>query len=328
MTQSFDGAMQHFDPVLPLGVALSGGADSTALLVAAAARWPGQVVALHVNHGLQAAAADFEAHCQAVCQQLGVPLRVQRVQAHPVKGQSPEDAARLARYRALQQLAQAHEGYSAVAAIALAQHADDQVETLLLALSRGSGLAGISGMAPYWQREGVHYYRPLLHVAGAELRRWLAHQRMQWIEDPTNTHEQFTRNRIRAQILPVLQATFPAFRTTFARSAAHAAQAQTLLDEVAQSDLQCVCKDGVQAPQIKALQALSDARRSNVLRYWLKHRFNVIPSEVQLLELLRQIAHCSTRGHKIHIKVGHGMVTRTAGALTWYNPALFNSTCL
>ena len=130
--------MRGFNPVLPLAVALSGGADSVALLVACAQKWPEQVVALHINHGLQAAADSFEAHCRALCLQLNVPLRVQQVDAGKQPGQSPEDAARQARYKAFRALALVDTTQPTIRSIAIAQHADDQVETLLLALSRAA----------------------------------------------------------------------------------------------------------------------------------------------------------------------------------------------
>jgi tRNA(Ile)-lysidine synthase len=324
MTQSLEQAMQAFQLALPpgemLGVALSGGADSTALLIACAARWPGQVVALHVNHGLQAAAAQFEQHCVALCAQLQVPLRVQRVDASHQSGQSPEDAARNARYKAFSTLALADTAHNAIKSIAIAQHADDQVETLLLALSRGAGVAGLSAMPAQWLREGLDFYRPLLGVSGEAIRQWLAQQHATFVEDPTNTDEKFTRNRIRARLLPALQAVFPQFRDTFARSTAHAAQAQELLNDLAQLDLAQVCADVGGAPKIKAVQALSSARQGNVLRYWLKISYQVIPSTAQLGELLSQVQACTTRGHHIHIKVGQGFVRRNKDSLDWYNP--------
>lgn len=320
MTRSLDAAMRDFHPVLPLAVAFSGGADSTALLLACADRWPGQIVALHINHGLQTAATAFESHCRALCAQLQVPLRVQQVDARHTSGQSPEDAARQARYKAFSALALAEPAQAAIKSIAIAQHADDQVETLLLALSRGAGLAGLSAMPAHWQREGLDFYRPLLSVSSADIRSWLAQRGAHFVEDPTNQDEQFTRNRIRARILPALQAAFPQFRDTFARSAMHAAQAQEVLDEVAQQDMGLVCRvrDGV--PVIKLLQAMSRARQANVLRYWLKSGFQVIPSTAQLAELLDQLAVCTTRGHRIHIKVGQGFAQRSGEVLTWYNP--------
>jgi tRNA(Ile)-lysidine synthase len=314
MTRSLAQALQDFQPELPLAVAYSGGADSTALLLGCAERWPDQVSAIHIHHGLQAAADDFEQHCREVCARLGVPLQVLRIDARPAPGQSPEDAARNARYAALRQCAEAAQ--PPIRHIALAQHADDQVETLLLALSRGAGLPGLSAMPAQWERDGICYYRPLLDVSGAELRHRLRELGASWIEDPSNADEQYTRNRIRARLLPALEAAFPQFRDTMARSAAHAAQAQRLLDEVAAEDL---ARAGV-PPQIARLQELSRARQANVLRHWLRGTHATAPSAAQLEELLDQLAACTTRGHRIHLKVGAGHVERQGQVLTWYNP--------
>ena len=320
MAHSVDAALGDFAPALPLGVALSGGADSTALLLACAQKWPGQVVALHVNHGLQAAAPVFEQHCRELCQELGVELRVQNVNAQHARGESPEDAARQARYNAFDALALMECAQQAIKSIAIAQHADDQVETIMLALSRGAGLAGLSGMSAHWLRNGIHFYRPLLGVAGADIRGWLAARGQTFVEDPTNSDVRFTRNRIRLNVMPALLGAFPQCRETFARSAAHAAQAQQLLDEVAAQDSLSVCRSSDGLPAIKALRGLSRARQANVLRYWLKSAWQVIPSAAQLNELQDQLLACTTRGHRIHIKVGNGFVRRIGEALTWYNP--------
>lgn len=320
VTQTVDRAMAGFSPALPLAVALSGGADSVALLVACAQKWPAQVRAVHINHGLQAAAALFEEYCRTLCQKLSVPLQVLHVDATKQAGQSPEDAARQARYMAFGALAPEKYGDVAIKSIAIAQHADDQVETLLLALSRGAGLAGLSAMPAHWQRDGMDYYRPLLGVAGADIRSWLALRGVAFVEDPTNSDEQFTRNRIRARLMPALRAAFPQFLDTFARSASHAAQGQQLLDEVAAQDVQALTRDTNGLPRIKSLQVLSRPRQANALRYWLKQSQQVIPSAAQLSELLDQVADCTTRGHRIHIKVGNGFVQRSSDVLTWYNP--------
>lgn len=316
MTQSFDTAMQAFAPALPLAVGLSGGADSTALLLACARRWPGQVQAIHVHHGLQVAADGFEEHCTALCQGLGVPLWVQRLDARHAPGQSPEDAARQARYKAFEAVALASKAQAAIQSIAIAQHADDQVETLLLALSRGAGVAGLAAMPARWVRAGVVWHRPLLQVAGEGVRNWLRLQGQAWVEDPTNTNERYTRNRIRAQLLPTLEAAFPAFRETFARSASNAAQAAELLEELAQQDLAQVGDP----PQITALQGLSRSRQANVLRHWLRNMHHTTPAAAQLGELLDQVVCCTTRGHRIHIKVGRGFVVRAGAYLDWYDP--------
>jgi len=310
--------MAAFEPALPLAVAFSGGADSTALLLACARKWPGQVSAIHIHHGLQAAADDFEAHCRAFCTQLGVPLVVSRVDARHSLGQSPEDAARRARYKAFEALALIDTALIAIKNIAIAQHADDQIETLLLALSRGSGLPGLSGMPAQWQRNGISYHRPLLRVGASEIRAWLQVQGVAFIEDPTNVDERFTRNRIRARLLPALETVFPQFRETFARSATHAAQAQALLVEVAIQDLAAV---GL-PPLIQQVQSLSRARQANLLRHWLKTVHAAVPSTAQLAELLDQLAACKTRGHRIHIKVGDGFCERRGAELHWYNSAV------
>ena len=316
MTVSFDVAIADFSPALPMAVGLSGGADSTALLLACARKWPGQVQAIHVHHGLQAAADGFEEHCAALCQSLNVPLWVKRLDARHTPGQSPEDAARQARYKAFEAVAIASKAQAAIKSIAIAQHADDQVETLLLALSRGAGIAGLAAMPARWERAGVVWHRPLLQVAGADIRSWLRLQGQPWVEDPTNTDQRFTRNRIRAQLLPALEAAFPAFRDTFARSASNAAQAAELLDELAQQDLLRVGAP----PHITVLQGLSRARQANVLRHWLRVAYATTPSAAQLGELLNQLAACTTRGHRIHIKVGRGFVVRSGPQLGWYNP--------
>ena len=282
--------MARFAPALPLAVAYSGGADSTALLVACARQWPGQVMAVHVHHGLQAAADEFERHCHRVCAALTVPLVVQAVDARPVNGQSPEDAARRARYKAFEALALTNKAQTAIKTIVIAQHADDQIETVLLALSRGAGLPGLSAMPQAWTRGGIQYQRPLLKVSSADIRKWLAAQGVSFIEDPTNVDERFTRNRIRARVLPALQACFPQFRDTFARSAAHAAQA------------------------------------ANVLRHWLQTVYQAAASAAQLDELMRQVSVCRTRGHALHLKVADGFCVRRGKVLHWYNPAVLTPT--
>ena len=323
MTQSLDAALREFSPELPLAVALSGGADSTALLVACATKWPGQVVAWHINHGLQTAAADFEAQCQHLCDSLEVPLRITRVDASAQTGQSPEDAARVARYKAFDALARMDSAGAAIKSVAIAQHANDQVETLLLALSRGAGLAGLSAMPKQWQRGEIQFYRPLLGVAGPDIRDWLLQRAIPHCEDPTNGDMRYTRNRIRAQIMPTLQATFPHMLDTFARSASHAAQGQELLNDLALQDWPLVARDDG-LPKIKALQNLhqqfGSARQGNVLRHWLKQSCQATPSAAQLRELQSQVQACKTRGHRIHIKVGHGFVQSRGPVLTWYNP--------
>lgn len=295
-----------------MAVAYSAGVDSTALLHAAHQRWPGGVVALHVHHGLQDAADGFEATARATCEQLGVPLHSARVDARPEVGQSPEDAARRHRYAALADLANA----AGANTVLLAQHADDQAETVLLALSRGAGLPGLAAMPDRFERHGTVFGRPLLDLPAADLRAWLQANGHVFVDDPTNTDKRFTRNRIRAHLLPAWEQGFPGFRPMLARSARHAAQAQELLDELARIDLATTG----QPPSIAALQALSPERQANALRHWLRVNWGVVPSEAQMAELLDQLAACRTRGHRIELKVADGTLRRDGAQLSFSRP--------
>lgn len=297
-----EAALAALAPGLPLAVAYSGGADSTALLHAAARRWPGQVHAIHVHHGLQDAADAFLRHCELTCASLAVPLHATRVDARHAPGDSPEDAARQARYAALAAVARGQ----GLRCVLLAHHADDQAETLLLALSRGAGLPGLAAMALSFERHGARFERPLLAVPGPAIRAWLAAERIAFIEDPTNADTGFTRNRIRHELLPALERAFPKFRETFARSARHAAQAQALLAQLAQSDLATMGGE----PAIGPLQQLPRERQANVLRHWLREAHGEAASAAQLTELLDQVQACTTRGHGLRIKVGRGFVVR------------------
>jgi tRNA(Ile)-lysidine synthase len=329
-------------------VAYSGGADSTALLLMAARAHPGKVSAVHVHHGLQAAADDFAGHCEAFCAALDVPLQVLRVNAQAAPGQSPEEAARKARYSAIaecffkgnQPLAQVDHAATAINLVAnsvqlltptvlLAQHADDQVETLLLALSRGAGVDGLAGMAAQFERHGLQWARPFLmpdsFMGAQEIRDWLAAQGLQarmpgsanlgqgWVEDPTNTSMSFTRNRIRAKLLPALAEVFPQYRETFARSARNMAQAQQILAAAA---IDLVASIGL-PPSIKKLQILPRLSQANYLRHWLKTQHHAMGSEAQMNELLDQIAACTTRVHQIRLKLASGYVRREADVLAY-----------
>ena len=302
-------ALRHglLDSSQAIGIACSGGADSVALLWAAQALWPGRCVALHVHHGLQAAADGFEASVRALCADLGLPLHVAHVNAQAAAGQSPEDAARQARYQALARLAQEHQ----LAGVLLAQHADDQAETLMLALSRGAGLPGLSAMPELFQRHGQRFGRPWLGVPAQALRESLLARGRGFVDDPSNSDARFTRNRIRAQLAPAWAQSFPGYRVALARSASHAAQAQRLLEELAALDLQSVGEP----PRIAALQALSRDRQANALRHWLRRAHGVAPSAAQLEELLDQLQDCRTRGHRIRLKVADGFVCREGECL-------------
>ncbi len=264
-----------------------------------------------MHHGLQPAADRFVAHAEDFCRSLSaitpVQLVVARVAVPLPTGASVEAQAREARYAALVSLAK----QNSVSTVLLAQHADDQVETMLIALSRGAGVAGLAGMSVAFERDGVRFARPLIGVSGVALRGWLVQHGIPFVNDPSNADERFTRNRLRQRVLPAIEAALPAFRDTFARSARLAAQAQALIDEVAAEDATRVGEP----PDIAALQRLTHARQANVLRRWLRVHHTTTPSEAQLVELLDVIAACVTRGHGIDLRIGRGHVRRDGAHL-------------
>ncbi|MDO5653522.1 MAG: tRNA lysidine(34) synthetase TilS [Brachymonas sp.] len=330
-----DAALQQWwrglsSPPACIAVAFSGGADSMALLLAVVrlcqsladsktddTQAPQRILALHVHHGLQASADAFAAHCEASCAALQEAIgsawtleyKALPVQIELAKGDSVEAEAREVRYRALAQAAQA----AGAEVVLLGQHADDQVESVLLALSRGAGVAGLAGMPAAFHRHGMAFARPLLPLEQHVLKDWLQTNRVPWVEDPTNTEQRYTRNRLRHAVLPVLEQHLPGFRTSMARSARLAAQADALLQELAAIDLEQTGNP----PHIARLQQLSAERQANVLRHWLKATHGVIGSESQILALLQVLAACTTRGHRIHIKVGNGYVEREGDDLGW-----------
>ena len=183
----------------------------------------------------------------------------------------------------------------------------------MLALGRGAGLPGLAALPELFERQGMHFGRPLLALPGADLRQWLVGQGLGFVNDPSNQDLRYSRNLLRERLMPALAEVLPHYRQTLARSARHAAQAQQLLDELAAQDLaQVGCP-----PRLRELQALSSARQANVLRHWLVARHGARPSAAQLEQLLAQVAACTTRGHRIEMKVASGRVIRQGSELVY-----------
>ena len=252
-------------------VAFSGGLDSTVLLhllaqLAHTHSLP-RLTAIHVHHGLQSVADAWPPHCQAVCDALGVPLRVIHVQVEA--GASLERAAREARYAAFAQSLGSNE------VLFTAQHRDDQAETLLFRLLRGAGVRGLSAMPPQRALGQGQLLRPLLDVSRAELAAYAREHGLCWIDDPSNQDQQFSRNYLRQEIFPALLQRWPQALAAMARSAAHVQEAQGLLDELALMDLQAAraaCAFdwlGLPSLEMAAFIGLSPARQRNALSHWL-----------------------------------------------------------
>ena len=253
-------------------IAFSGGLDSTVLLHLLASLATSESLpplsAVHIHHGLQAAADAWPSHCQSVCDALGVPLLIERVRVQP--GASLERAARNARYAVFSALTQAND------VLLTGQHRDDQAETLLFRFMRGAGVRGLAGMPKQRPVGQGTLIRPLLEVSRSELEAYAQAHQLHWIEDPSNQDRQFSRNYLRHQVMPLLSGRWPQAQVSMARSAAHLREAQGLLDELAQIDLAqaATAHDfqwlGLPSLALAPLAALSAARQRNALSHWLE----------------------------------------------------------
>lgn len=328
----------------PLAVACSGGADSTALLLAAVQRFgPRRVRALHVHHGLQPAADDFAAHVRALCAAWDVPCVELAVRVDIAPGDSVEERARQARHTALDAAAR----QAGCDWLLLAHQADDQAESLLLALLRGAGPRGLAAMPEVARRDGLHVGRPLLGVAGDALRADLAAAGVPFAIDPMNTDPTWRRVRIRRELLPVIAALEPGWRQTLGRSARLCAQAAEAVAERAAADLATcraaaaegegaeregaegatgavaagdTARDAAAAPGagaapldaplwLPALRRLSGPRLAEALRAWLDAA-GVRSSSGQIDNLCRQVASSARGDAAVDAAVGGARVAR------------------
>ena len=272
-----------------LVVALSGGADSAALLLAAAGLGSSfhglPLRAVHVDHGLQAAAAEFRTACAAVCLGLDIPLTVLFVAIHSPPGASLEAAARDARYAALARDLRPGE------CLLTAHHSADQAETLLLQALRGAGLKGLSAM-PLCRPLGAGWHvRPLLDVAQRELLAFGAASRAAssgaWVADPMNQDTRFDRSYLRRDLWPLIAARWPGSAGALSRTARHLAEAQVSLDRAAAAHVGRL-RDG-EALSVPGLRALEPVERIDAVRFWLCEAGVEPPSTVRLTEALRQM---------------------------------------
>lgn len=277
-------------------VAFSGGLDSQVLLHALAARrerLPAPLTAVHVNHNLQPDAPAWAEHCRAVCAVPGIDYRVLSVQARPLPGESPEAAARAARYRALA------DAVPSGGVLLTAHHRDDQAETLLLQLLRGAGPKGLAAMPERMTIAGVPLLRPLLDVGRDALREYARQQGLTWVDDPSNARTDYDRNFLRHEILPRLRSRWPAVGDTLARCAGHQAEAAQLLEALAEADWgQSTCsssmKTGAVPPlAVSTLLHLSPPRRANLLRHWLHLRGVSMPSTAVLERIDQDLLHAA-----------------------------------
>ncbi len=221
----------------------------------------------------------------------GIAFAAQRVEVVRERGVSVEAAAREARYRALDALCAQH----GATTLWLAQHADDQAETVLLQLLRGAGLAGLAAMAAGYLPAGatVTRVRPLLHLLRAQLEQYAAERKLTWVDDESNADTRYARNALRHDVMPALAVHFPGFRDALARTAGHAASAQRLLDDLARLDMQTAARDAGRVLSRAALLVLDDERALNLLRFWMRSLGLPAASTARLTDALRQLREVS-----------------------------------
>ena len=267
-------------------VAFSGGLDSTVLLhqlVQWRALHPDVALrAIHIHHGLSPHADSWVQHCESVCAQWQVSLVVERVHLED-DGLGIEAQARRARYQAFAQTLLPGE------VLMTAQHLDDQCETFLLALKRGSGPAGLSAMGESSPFAGTQLIRPLLAQTREALEAWARQHELCWIEDESNQDDTYDRNFLRLRVTPLLQQRWPHFAQAVARSAALCAEQESLLDELLASDLaDCITSRGTLL--LTPLMMMSGVRRAALLRRWLAGLNAPMPSRDGLERIWQEVA--------------------------------------
>jgi tRNA(Ile)-lysidine synthase len=301
----------HANPGAKLAVALSGGIDSMVLLDAMARLAEGRAIALcavHVHHGLSPNAQAWADFCAAQCAQRGLTLALVRVAVARERGRSLEALARSARYGSL--LAQDAD------LVALAHHADDQAETLLLQLMRGAGPHGLAAM-PAFAPGRPALLRPLLGLSRETLAAYARLRGLSWIDDESNADRRYARNFLRHEIVPLLRARFPGYPATLVRAARHQADAAALLDELAALDAAGALDEaGLESAR---LAALPPTRARNLLRWFLRRQGVRPPSEARLADMLRQLAG-SAADARVRISLGDVEIGRHRGRVDVHAP--------
>ena len=278
-----------------LTLAYSGGVDSHVLLHLLAqlcVESQRQLTVIHVDHGLSPKSGDWSKHCTAICKSLDVPLVIERVTVER-GSRGIEDAAREARYQALAK------HISSDDVLLTAHHRDDQVETVLLHLVRGTGAHGLAGMAPLREfAQGLHL-RPMLGVSRHVIAEYARSQQLQWIDDVSNEDTSLSRNYMRHEIVPKLRAHWPGAEQVIGRSAGHAAAAVELLQQIASEDWRRCEQSGDLSLSLNACDQLTDARLRNLLRYWVSQSGLALPATRHIDEVVRQIRKPSATGRAI-----------------------------
>ena len=263
---SIESALDQCSNLGHIYIGYSGGVDSHVLLhlCAAIARIRDRITAVYVHHGLQAEAEFWARHCEKTAKNLGVGFIVLRINAVADQGESPEEAARNARYTALKSLIGIND------ALLVAQHRDDQLETVLLQLFRGSGLRGLSAMPDIMTFGSGVMLRPLLNVSKLAIDDYAQAHKLNWVDDPSNLSDDYDRNFLRNAVLPLLKQRWPACDKTVARSARHCADAQVVISALAEELFRQVFNAADKTLCISQLRSYEITQQQLVIREWFQ----------------------------------------------------------
>ncbi len=265
-------------------VAYSGGVDSHVLLhLSAASSLKDKITAVYVNHGLQEQANSWAAHCAQIASLLGIGFRELSVDARQKRRESPEETARNERYQALQSLLAEND------VLLLAQHREDQMETVLLQLFRGAGLAGLSGMPEKMDFGKGILLRPFIDVSKQQIKDYAAQHKLHWIEDPTNVLNDFDRNYLRNEIVPLIKKRWPSVDKTISRSARHCAGAEQLLGELTEQRYSAIINENANILLIQELVKLEKNEQPFAIRKWLYQITKKMPSEQFIKQVFDEV---------------------------------------
>lgn len=275
-------------------LALSGGLDSCVLLhILHRARPAAPLRAVHVNHGLRPAAGEWQRFCVELCAAYGIEIDVLKVDAWPARGESPEAAARDARYAAIEGLMKPGD------CLLTAHQRDDQAETLLLQLLRGSGPAGHAAMPELAPLGPGSQLRPLLGFDRETLQNYARAAGLRWVEDDSNIDPRYDRNFLRREVIPLMRVRWPALSQTLARAATHQAEAVELMQILAELDFPKVHEPLRGTLAVSRLRLLPPPRLRNVLRHWFRLSGVLPPSTAVLQQIVGAIGAVEDRSPRV-----------------------------
>ncbi|MDD5462950.1 MAG: tRNA lysidine(34) synthetase TilS [Methylococcales bacterium] len=280
-----ESALSRLKTFQHIYIGYSGGVDSHVLLhlCAEIPLLKDKITAVYVHHGLQAEAESWARHCEKTAQILEVGFKLLRVKAVAIRGESPEEAARNARYSALKLLVEEND------VLLVAQHRDDQLETVLLQLFRGSGLPGLSGMPESMAFGRGVMLRPLLNVSKPAINAYALAHALDWVEDPSNESNHYDRNFLRNAVIPLLKQRWPVCDKTVARSARHCADAQVLVAKAAEELFLSAVNLMDKTLGISKLQLYQSAQQQLIIRQWFQYLGLKMPAQAFVNRLLSEV---------------------------------------